>query len=779
MFSPEALITQIHDLPHGEPRLDALSNAIAEADSASAHEWRFYFRREYINESIFHGDSFKAIICFPELLQIVDEHPEVEEDNEYELMWAFKNVLENTFDFYQISREEIENYFEEFRKRSLKYGLTMRVYHMKKCKFYLAADPALVKESYEAFHKERRDSNSDCEACEMNFDMKVALALGEEEEALRIAQPLLDGKKRCAEVPHVTYGELAWHYLYKGDLEEAAYYGSRCERMIGNEPEFLEQAGILLELNSAVNPAHGWKLFKHSLENFMACRNPLMRMCYARGAYRLVNVLVSLTEPDDRFTKSAMVRVLPLEMTEKGMSMEAITAYFYQIAKEQSERLDARNGNTCYMDILQTELKAAEETGETEKRKHALHGLVPKHQSLLAVTLPEGETPSMETLAERIRNAVPEGAELLTADPDDDNLHIVLRQDGKIFEGTMVQADAQGDISARPVAGMDQETFARMLDNPHKYIFNTELSDSPLTDYAMTMQVLYILLPEMLGVIDLGTQHAYPPEWVRYVGAYPDAVDAHDMFGIYITGSEERNEVWMCTLGLSALGMRELEIIGAEPENFSVYADMLDDTAAQVVERNLLPDAGQPTARCFYDETDYTFTWGLPEDHAAEGTIASEVNREWHPAVLLVETEDGVKLPPLHFGNAEEIQYPNLNSAFHRRIRLAKATFEVFRDAVQKPIERAAARLEFELDDAAVEEFGYGIELLWAEVRRVENGRIFAEIMETSEALPEVHEGDEIEITQERVAAWFVHPEGFDHPVREGDGYALWREERP
>lgn len=779
MFSPEALITRIHDIEHGEPRLEAYSNAIHEADEANAHEWRFYFRNEYIRESIFHGDSYKAIICFPELLQIIDEHPEVEDDNEHELMWTFKNVLENTFDFYQISREEIEHWFEEFKKRSKKYGLSMRMYHMKQCKFYLSADPALVPESYAAFHKERRDSNSDCEACEMNFDMKVALSLKDEEEALRIAQPLLEGKKHCAEVPHVTYGELACHYLYKGELDEATYYGTRCERMIGTEPEFLEQMGILLELYSAVNPMHGWNMLKYSLENFKNCRNPLMRMHFARGAYRLTSVIDSLSETEEaHYTQNVLICSLPLPKSEMGVHMADIAAYFYDIAKEQCEKLDARNGNTFYMDILRTELKTASEAGEQPSSKPSMHGLVQKQPTAVAILLPEDAALTMEALAERFHQNAPEAMELLSVTPDEDKtLHLMFRKEKRIYEYNLFAPEITERPPVRPVAGMTPEELEQAFSaNPKKLILSTELGSTPMADYAQLMQVISLLVPDLAGVADLITQHAYPPEWVHYVAAYPEAIDPHDMFGLYITGSEELNEVWMCTIGLACLGMRELEMIGATPESFGMFADMLDQTAAQLVERNMLPDAGEPIARCMYEEEERTFTWGAPEEFFEHVTIAAQVGRDWKPAALLVETEDGVTLPTAFFDPEEEIDYPNPNSAFHRSIRLAKAALGEFRKAVQKPFVRAAVRIEFELDEVATEKFGYGIELLWGDVSRVEGDKIFVEIAETSDAVPEIHEGDEFEVTEENTANWFVQPKGFEHPVGADAGYRLWKE---
>ncbi|MDE6729647.1 MAG: hypothetical protein K2J71_02585, partial [Oscillospiraceae bacterium] len=296
MYNPQELRRAIYNTEHGTERLQLLSSAIREADQNQDHDGRLFFRNEFIKESIFHGDSFKAVIQFPEYLQIFDEHPELENEMSHSMMWTFKNVLENMQDYYQISRAEIEKYFEEFEKRSRKYGESLRTYYMKKCKFYLPIDLELAKENYEKFRKYPRSSNSDCLACEQSFSMECQLNFGNEEQALQLAKPILDGDMTCGEIPHCTYEELAKYYLYQGNLTEAFYYGTLCEKLILGEPEFLEQMGTILELYSIVNPGHGWNILKHAIPDFAECKNTLMEVSFAKGAYRLMKAIADSAE---------------------------------------------------------------------------------------------------------------------------------------------------------------------------------------------------------------------------------------------------------------------------------------------------------------------------------------------------------------------------------------------------------------------------------------------------------------------------------------------------
>lgn len=772
MFSAESHIRKIHTLERGAARLDALNTAIQEADAEDAHEWRIYFRYEYVEESIFHDDSYKAVIRFPELLAIFDEHPELDEDYYHDVMQAYKWVLENMKDYYQISREEIERFYADYEKRCRKYGYSLRVAHLKKCDFYIQIDLDLARQEFDAYHRCARDSSSDCAACEASQDMQFLLHFGREEEALRAARPLFEGKLRCGEVPHVTYGALTDYYLYKGDLAEASYYGARCERLIGNEPEFLDDMAVLLELNSAVNPSHGWRLFKQSLDNFLNCRNPKNSLCFAVGAYRLLSVIVDLTEDrSDLHSKSVLLRRLPVPADERGVSLEAVRDYFYGIAKEQSELLDRRNGSSFYADRLAAEIPKAVDASLLEQDDHQ-HGLVQRRPTMLAIVLPEGIHPTTKELEERIRSSVPEGLELVHAEGGDD-LRFMVRREGRLYDIAVFLAEVREEIKARPVSGLTEEAYTVLQTNPQKYLFTMELGHNAAKDYAMMMGLISVLFPELVCLADLMTQHAYPASWVRFAGTYPDAVTPSDLFGLYLTGSDDSDEVWMTTVGLCGLGMRELEIIGADKKNYGIFADMLDHTAQQCVERGMLPDAGEQIAQAYNGEEARSFTWAKPEAYIREGSLAAEMQRDMPSAAVVVQTDDGERLPTEAGLFTEEPGYPSSNASFYRRLRLAKAAFGIFAEALRKPYERAAARVEFELDQETADQFGFGIELLWAEVSRIDGEHIYAALAEESEALPDLKKGDEIEISAENTAAWFVQPEGWRQPVTETNANML------
>ncbi len=778
MFSADTHIRTIGEAEHGTARLAVLADAIREADEAGAHNWRFYFRFENIRESVFHDDAFKAILSFPELLKIYDEHPELEDEYEDDMLLAFKWVIENATDFYQVSREQIDRNFEEYKRRCEYSDVSMRVYHMKRCNFLRMVDMNACKAEYEAFKACKRDGYSDCEACETNFAMQIAFELGEDEEALRTAKPILEGSLRCGEIPHYTFCHLTEHYLYAGDLDEASYYGELCARYTQGNPEFLAATGTLLALYSATDPSHGWTIFKQCLSQYVSCKNPTMRLRFADGAYRLMYTLCELNEQegDAGLSTSPVLRILPLKMTEEGMKLSDVRDYFYQESRELAKQLDRRNRSDYYAQKLSRTIVPVDFNASLiGENPRSAHGITRRLPCLLFASLPEGVKVSYADMEQRIREKIPEDAELISSNVDEDGLYVSYRREGKLYDYMLTVSEIPEAPPSNPVADLSDEDFMKMVNNPVRYILRTTLGEPAQVSYQYTMEFLYTALPETFGIFDILTRHAYSGNWVRFAAAHEAAVSPSDLFGLYLTGDEQSGEVWMSTVGMNVLGMRELEINGATTANFRKFADMLDRVAAQIVDRGILPDEGEPFGMIYVNDEPYHFKWKQIPDMNGTDTIAAKMERDLPCGMLLLETDTG-DIPVAECDlllQAQELNYPTGNREFRRRIALARQTFHYVQEAVKKPFARCAVRLEFTIPEELRKDFGYSLELLWGEVVSVENSVIKVEIKETEETLPDIHEGDIVTVDPEKVAGWMFKRTEEEAAINEQGAYLL------
>src|SRR5205085_9358405 len=91
---------------------------------------------------------------------------------------------------------------------------------------------------YGAWSAAERDSMSDCLACDQNVQVEYLVELGEDENALQRAEPILSGRMRCAEIPQVTLGTVLLPLVRLGRIEEAARHHLKGARLVARNPEF-------------------------------------------------------------------------------------------------------------------------------------------------------------------------------------------------------------------------------------------------------------------------------------------------------------------------------------------------------------------------------------------------------------------------------------------------------------------------------------------------------------------------------------------------------------
>lgn len=741
-------------MEHGSARLETIAQAVKEADDENQHYWRLYFRYQYIIESTMHGDNFKGLLCFPEYLKIFDEHPEYEEDVYHDVMWAFKWLIGYLDDYYQISLEEVRHYFEEFRKRSEKYGFSLRTYYMKQASFWLDIDREKTDVAYANFEHYPRSKNSDCEACELNFSMKVHLMRNDEKKALEIIQPVLRHEKKCGEIPHVTYAYLAEYYFQHGNPSEALYYANLCNNLIQGKPEFLRETGKLLEIYSVLDGNQGWKLLKYSLTHFMQCRNPKMKMLFARGAWRLMQSISA----EQEFVHSPLLGVLPVAPSGDGWAVRELCDFFYETAHDISEKLDRRNEIDFYVPALNAPLPEYDAEAVFAESVKSVRGLIRKSQTTIAVFL--NQEISQDELQQRIQNA-----EILYSSRDENACYASVRTEEAVLD-LMLSAEASAPpLEEAPVQGMEEEQIHSLLESPGCCVLATELSGTPQKAYHSLMKLISALFPEMNGIINLTALKAYPAEWVRFAGTYENAVSPHDLYSLFLGGSQEQNEVWGITVGLTAYGFRELEFMGADTENFGTFAGILDTVSAGCLERNYLPDENQVISGCQNADTqeEYDIFWQNPETafkNAPPDSIAVSSRQNVPFGVLNLHT-----IPEL-----EKTELPFSRISGRRRIELAEETLPLFQNALKKPYAKAVARIII----SSGKDHDWETEPLWTEV--MPDGKLV--LLESSETVPEYQEGTavEAEISEETIYDWRIQTAEENGMISPEDAYLLEEE---
>ncbi|WP_226000311.1 hypothetical protein [Paenibacillus sp. BJ-4] len=345
------LMEQAEDLPGGAAKLAILEEAARLADTSGLQELAYEIRGEILECAIFNGYPLKALVAFSWQLGRFDQNPE-----EYDadtLLWNYKWILGKVCSFSNIPRTQIEDLAEDMRKRYAEYGYNERPYYY--YKFRIAMDMGELDEArryLDTFRQIESDSMSDCEACEQSQMVRFYYLTGEDEQALAVAKPILSGRMRCAEVPHVTLSQVLLPLYRQGEVEQAKDQHRKGYRLVRDDRDFLKTIAEHIEYLTIANPVEGIGVVERHLHMALDYESGLEQMYFYAA-------MVGLLQKLDASKKLRLVRIpTAFEWGKEERTLEEMIAYFRPLAESAAAAFDRRNGNTFYSDwigrILQT-----------------------------------------------------------------------------------------------------------------------------------------------------------------------------------------------------------------------------------------------------------------------------------------------------------------------------------------------------------------------------------------------------------------------------------------
>ncbi|KPA27208.1 Uncharacterized protein AMR48_2050 [Leptospira interrogans] len=202
---------------------------------------------------------------------------------------------------------------------------------------------------------------ADCAACVQNSEVFYAVHLGQDELALEKAQPILSGKLRCAEVPHLTYGTLLLPLLRLNQPEEAARLHKIGYKLVSNSTGLLGTIsnhllflGITGEIAKAIQ-----LLEKHFTSAFGASDRNHRFEFYRAVKFLMERILLS----NLKSIKIRMPKTFPNYKEDGNYAVIDLDSWFGEEALKLASQFDSRNGNDSYMKNL-GELKALHELAQ-------------------------------------------------------------------------------------------------------------------------------------------------------------------------------------------------------------------------------------------------------------------------------------------------------------------------------------------------------------------------------------------------------------------------------
>ncbi|MBC1354637.1 hypothetical protein HB783_03795 [Listeria welshimeri] len=240
-----------------------------------------------------------------------------------DLFWNYKWICADVPTFDEVSKAQIDGLLNDMKEKFEQQNYSLRPYY-KVCTLAAMSmgDVEKAKELFEKWSITEGDYLNDCPACETSDQVHYFCFIQDYETAEKTAKPIIEGKQRCAEVPHLTYGNMALAYLTLGDEKMAQECFDKGYPLVEKQSSLLPPLGQLLKYLVLTNQTEKARdVINSNLEIVLQAESGLDRLIFLQAAYPLF----------DREKETDLI-----EMTE------ALTAKF-----------DARNGNNYYQDCLE------------------------------------------------------------------------------------------------------------------------------------------------------------------------------------------------------------------------------------------------------------------------------------------------------------------------------------------------------------------------------------------------------------------------------------------
>lgn len=341
----EELLETAGELGYTPEAVALIEEAVRLADSHELTLLGYRARQQLMQAATYSGSADKVLVAFSWCLAEVDRHPD--RYHVHELLWKYKWVVEKLVQFPAIPRAKIMAALEDFEGRCRRAGFGDRAALGLRCNVEMQlGDPVAAKPWQVKWQAAPRDGMSDCEACEINRVVELHVMLEDHETAIRAGKPILEGRKRCAEIPHITYALLLPSIWLVRGSEEAALIHAKGYRLVRDNRDFVREqgwhvlhllrAGQLDEAMGLVRRHLVWALETPSMDyrfHFLLATRAVMRQLSRRG-----DESIPLRIPEKLYAAGGGPTV----------RVDALTAWLEGRIASLADDFDRRNGNNWF-----------------------------------------------------------------------------------------------------------------------------------------------------------------------------------------------------------------------------------------------------------------------------------------------------------------------------------------------------------------------------------------------------------------------------------------------
>lgn len=330
-----------------EDKIKFLKEAIKIADINNDINWGVDLRLNLLHNEIDTPGCHNSFPAFTWILNAYDNNPELMDESEF--LWEYKWMADEAISSCDISLEQVDQIFEDLRKRLIRNGYSDRSYYSTLIfKHMFLGDWQGAREALEKRDQCTRDQMTDNEAWEHNIRVLLPLKEGNFDEAVYKAQDILSGKLTSNGLPFATLSCLCY-YLSKGKDCRAEEYTRLANLEMAKESvtsSFIcNVAQVIFSLYVIGEKDKAWQHFEETAEWF------LMASDFLRFDY-LIFIMPLIQEKGTRTLNISYK--MPYYKEDNIYNIEDLYNYYRPIAETYAIKFDERNKNDVFSQRLES-----------------------------------------------------------------------------------------------------------------------------------------------------------------------------------------------------------------------------------------------------------------------------------------------------------------------------------------------------------------------------------------------------------------------------------------
>ena len=319
---------------------------VIETSNASGHlQLGCEARTALIEVEVFDGQVERAIEHFSWCLQQMNDHPqEVDSDT---ILWEYKWIGNKLCRFPDVSLERIDEILCDITDRFAAQGWSERAPHQIRMEHAIATgDRIEADRSFQLWRKAKYGFGADCPACEQDRLVDYWLFVDQERKALQAADPILQRRFECAEVPHITIPRLLQTLLKRKETDLAYKLHRTGYRMVALSGDFMDAVARHLAYCALT------QLYQRGRQ--IVSRHCLRAVQSAdlMNSFHFFNAGLLFAKTAIRNVAGIRLELPMLPGIPSGEYLEETAIWFETCAKERATALDRRNKNQYYTGLL-------------------------------------------------------------------------------------------------------------------------------------------------------------------------------------------------------------------------------------------------------------------------------------------------------------------------------------------------------------------------------------------------------------------------------------------